>query len=82
MSHVLSRAATCKGVLAAHLTEAGIIGLVGPVDAGDAKLHVDAFHLPVCAIPILDIQIEHLVHRLCLATQLAVKRNTHLQSRC
>lgn len=31
------------GVLAANLTEAGIIGLVGPVDAGDAKLHVDGF---------------------------------------
>ena len=32
-----------SGVLAAHLTESGIIGLVGPVDAGDAKLHVDGF---------------------------------------
>lgn len=31
------------GVLAANLTESGIIGLVGPVDAGDAKLHVDGF---------------------------------------
>jgi basic membrane protein A len=31
------------GVLAANLTETGIIGLVGPVDAGDAKLHVDGF---------------------------------------
>jgi len=31
------------GVLAAMLSEAGIIGLVGPVDAGDAKLHVDGF---------------------------------------
>ena len=32
-----------SGVLAAHLTESGVIGLVGPVDAGDAKLHVDGF---------------------------------------
>ncbi len=31
------------GVLAANITESGIIGLVGPVDAGDAKLHVDGF---------------------------------------
>lgn len=31
------------GVLAANLTKVGIIGLVGPVDAGDAKLHVDGF---------------------------------------
>jgi basic membrane protein A len=31
------------GVLAANLTKANVIGLVGPVDAGDAKLHVDGF---------------------------------------
>ncbi len=31
------------GVLAAMLTKAKIIGLVGPIDAGDAKLHVDGF---------------------------------------
>ncbi|MDM8530714.1 BMP family protein [Anaerolineales bacterium HSG25] len=32
-----------SGVLAANLTESGVIGLIGPVDAGDAKLHVDGF---------------------------------------
>lgn len=32
-----------SGVLAAKITKAKIIGLVGPVDAGDAKLHVDGF---------------------------------------
>lgn len=32
-----------SGVLAAKLTKSGVIGLVGPVDAGDAKLHVDGF---------------------------------------
>ncbi len=32
-----------SGVLAANLTKSNIIGLVGPVDAGDAKLHVDGF---------------------------------------
>ena len=31
------------GVLAAKLSAAKVIGLVGPVDAGDAKLHVDGF---------------------------------------
>jgi basic membrane protein A len=31
------------GVLAAKLTKVKVIGLVGPVDAGDAKLHVDGF---------------------------------------
>lgn len=29
------------GVIVANLTNSGIVGLVGPVDAGDAKLHVD-----------------------------------------
>lgn len=29
------------GVIVANLTETGIVGIVGPVDAGDAKLHVD-----------------------------------------
>lgn len=32
-----------SGVVATYLTESNIIGLVGPVDAGDAKLHVDGF---------------------------------------
>lgn len=32
-----------SGVLAAKLTKSKVIGLVGPVDAGDAKLHVDGF---------------------------------------
>ncbi|RUA15662.1 MAG: hypothetical protein DSY55_05860, partial [Clostridia bacterium] len=31
------------GVIAAKLTKSGVIGLVGPIDAGDAKLHVDGF---------------------------------------
>ena len=32
-----------EGVIAALLTKSGIIGVVGPVDAGDTKLHVDGF---------------------------------------
>ncbi len=32
-----------SGVLAANLTKSGIIGVVGPVNAGDAKLHIDGF---------------------------------------
>ena len=47
----------------AHIrTEAGIIGLVGPVDAGDAKLHVDGFTCR-CARHVIPISNEHLVHR-------------------
>src|SRR5260221_1102811 len=32
-----------NGVMAAMLTKSGIIGIVGPIEAGDAKLHIDGF---------------------------------------
>jgi basic membrane lipoprotein Med (substrate-binding protein (PBP1-ABC) superfamily) len=32
-----------EGVLAASLTETGVIGVVGPIEVGDAKLYVDGF---------------------------------------
>lgn len=32
-----------NGVLAASLSEAGTIGVVGPIEAGDAKLYIDGF---------------------------------------
>lgn len=32
-----------NGVIAAMLSEAGVIGIVGPVEAGDAKLYIDGF---------------------------------------
>lgn len=32
-----------NGVLAASLSESGVIGVVGPVEAGDAKLYIDGF---------------------------------------
>jgi basic membrane protein A len=37
------------GVIVSMLTESGIVGLVGPVDAGDAKLHVDGVVAGVAA---------------------------------
>jgi basic membrane lipoprotein Med (substrate-binding protein (PBP1-ABC) superfamily) len=32
-----------NGVLAANLSESGVIGIVGPIEVGDAKLYVDGF---------------------------------------
>ena len=32
------------GVMAAALSESGVIGVVGPIEVGDAKLYVDGFH--------------------------------------
>jgi basic membrane protein A len=38
-----------NGVLAGNLTESGVIGVVGPVEAGDAKLYIDGFLAGVAA---------------------------------
>ncbi len=32
-----------NGVIAAEMTESGVIGVVGPIEVGDAKLYVDGF---------------------------------------
>lgn len=39
-----------NGVLAANLTESGVIGIVGPIEVGDAKLYVDGFVSGVAAV--------------------------------
>ncbi len=38
-----------NGVMAASLSEAGNIGVIGPVEAGDAKLYIDGFQAGVAA---------------------------------
>jgi len=38
-----------EGVMAAALSQSGIIGVVGPIEVGDAKLYVDGFNLGVLA---------------------------------
>ena len=38
------------GVLAAKLSQTGIIGVIGPIETGDAKLYVDGFKVGVLAI--------------------------------
>ena len=38
-----------NGVLAATLTESNVIGIVGPVEVGDAKLYIDGFQAGVAA---------------------------------
>ncbi|MCB8945825.1 MAG: BMP family protein [Ardenticatenaceae bacterium] len=69
-----------SGVLAAHLTESGIIGLVGPVDAGDAKLHVDGFVAGVHATD-ADIEVNISFTGSFGDTALAAEAaNTHLQA--
>lgn len=38
-----------NGVLAASLTDSGVIGVIGPIEVGDAKLYVDGFVAGVAA---------------------------------
>ncbi len=38
-----------NGVIAAQLTEGGVIGIVGPIETGDAKLYIDGFKAGVTA---------------------------------
>lgn len=38
-----------NGVLAANLSESGVIGVIGPIEVGDAKLYVDGFAAGVVA---------------------------------
>lgn len=37
------------GVMGAALSESGVIGIVGPIEVGDAKLYVDGYHAGVLA---------------------------------
>ena len=39
-----------NGVLAAHLTESGVVGLVGPIEVGDGKLYADGFRAGVASV--------------------------------
>jgi basic membrane protein A len=49
-----------EGVLAAGLTESDVIGVVGPIEVGDAKLYVDGFKAGVEATdPSIDVRVNY-----------------------
>ncbi len=49
-----------NGVIAALLNESGVLGVVGPVEAGDAKLYIDGFVGGVQATnPDIDVNISY-----------------------
>ncbi|MEM7800008.1 MAG: BMP family protein [Chloroflexota bacterium] len=49
-----------NGVIAASLSESGVIGVVGPVEAGDAKLYIDGFVAGAeAANPDVNVQIAY-----------------------
>lgn len=49
-----------EGVVAAGLTESKVIGVVGPIEVGDAKLYVDGFKAGVEATdPSIDVRVNY-----------------------
>lgn len=49
------------GTMAAELTESGIIGVVGPIEVGDAKLYVDGFQAGVAAQnPDVEVNVNYI----------------------
>ncbi|MBV7333452.1 BMP family protein [Chloroflexi bacterium TSY] len=49
-----------NGVIAAMLNESGTVGVVGPVEAGDAKLYIDGFVAGVAATnPDIEVNISY-----------------------
>ncbi|MDH3679728.1 MAG: BMP family protein [Acidimicrobiia bacterium] len=49
------------GTMAASLTESGVLGVVGPVEVGDAKLYVDGFEAGALATdPGLEVNINYI----------------------
>jgi basic membrane protein A len=49
-----------QGVMAAGLTQSKVIGVVGPIEVGDAKLYVDGFRAGVTATdPSIDVLVNY-----------------------
>ena len=50
-----------NGVMAAMLTESKVIGVVGPIETGDAKLYVDGFVAGVKSVdPAIDVRVTYI----------------------
>jgi len=67
-----------NGVLAATLSQSGVIGVVGPIETGDAKLYVDGFKAGVAATnPAVTVNVNYIgsFSDVALASEAA---NTHI----
>ena len=67
-----------NGVIAANLTESNVIGIVGPIETGDAKLYIDGFALGAkAAKPDVTVNINYIgsFSDVALAAEAA---NTHI----
>lgn len=69
-----------NGVMAAMLTESNVVGVVGPIETGDAKLYVDGFIAGVKATdPNVQVNVNYIgsFSDVALAAEAA---NTHVQA--
>ena len=69
-----------NGVMAGMLTESKIIGVVGPIETGDAKLYVDGFVAGVKSVdPSIDVRVTYIgsFSDIALAAEAA---NTHISA--
>jgi basic membrane lipoprotein Med (substrate-binding protein (PBP1-ABC) superfamily) len=69
-----------NGVMAAMLTDSNVIGVVGPIETGDAKLYVDGFAAGVKATnPDAEVNVNYIgsFSDVALASEAA---NTHVQA--
>lgn len=57
------------GVMAAHLTQSNVIGVVGPIETGDAKLYVDGF---VAGVKSVNPEIDPIVNYIQSFSDLAL----------
>jgi basic membrane protein A len=67
-----------NGVIAANLTESNVIGVVGPIETGDAKLYIDGFVAGVKATnPDVEVNVNYIgsFSDVALASESA---NTHI----
>lgn len=50
-----------NGTMAAHMTESGIIGVVGPIEVGDIKAYVDGFVIGVGSVdPSITVNVNYI----------------------
>ena len=69
-----------NGVIAANLSESGVIGVVGPIETGDAKLYVDGFVAGATSVnPDIDVNVNWIgsFSDVALAAEAA---NTHISA--
>jgi simple sugar transport system substrate-binding protein len=69
-----------NGVLAANLSSSGVLGVVGPVEAGDAKLYIDGFVAGAkAANPDIQVNVSY-TGSFGDTTLAAEAANTHIQA--